>query len=342
MRTALIGIALAAIAAFAYTQSINPSEPVAKEAEDTVRVDLITGGPGSFWKGVAAGAREGGKEFNVDLKVHEPDGTGANQTEVLTTLKPDETDGVAISPLVPVDQARLISLLAAKTKVLTFDNDAPRSTRLCYIGTNNWTAGQLCADLVREAVAEGGKIALFVGDHERDNARHRRQAFLAALEGMRPNQGPEYPDLTKPVTIGEYTVVATYLDDSNPKKAEANVEKALAKHDDLACLVGLYGYNGPAILQGLKKADKLGEIKVVAFDEHEATLEGIANGQIYGTVAQEPYAYGYETVRLLAELNRRPDSSAPYGGSGTIYLPCEIIKRDNLDEFKSKLAKRLN
>ncbi len=333
-------VAAAAIAAVVYTRSIAPatSPPI---ATSPVKLDLITGGPDNFWQIVAAGARAASKEFNVNLQVHEPDGTGANQTEVLATLKPEHTDGVAISPLVPADQARLISLLAAKTKVLTFDNDAPRSTRLCYIGTNNWTAGQLCADLVREALPDGGQVAIFVGDHERDNARHRRQAFLAALEGMRPNQGAEHPDLNRPVTIGNYTVMKTFLDQSNSEQAAQNVAQALEEFPSLNCVVGLYGYNGPACLQALRDADKLDEVKVIAFDEHEATLDGIAEGHVHGSVVQEPYAYGYETVRLLAELNRRPDSSAPYGGSGTVYLPCEIVRQDNLEEFRTKLAQRL-
>ena len=333
-------VAVAAIAAVVYTRSITPETSLPSSASP-VKVDLITGGPDNFWQIVAAGARESAREFNVNLQIHEPDGTGENQTEVLTALKPESTDGVAISPLAPADQARLISLLAAKTKVLTFDNDAPRSTRLCYIGTNNWSAGQLCADLVREALPTGGKIAIFVGDYERDNARHRRQAFLAALEGMRPNQGAEHPDLNKPITIGDYTVVRTYLDGSNPENAVKNVATALEEHPDLNGLVGLYGYNGPACLQALKDVGKLDEIKVVAFDEHEGTLNGIAEGHVHGSVVQEPFAYGYETVRLLAELNRRPVSSAPYGGSGTVYLPCEIVKQDNLEAFKAKLARRL-
>ena len=334
-----IAIAAATVAVAAYVQNSAPAPDAAPTSELTI--DLITGGPDAFWKIVAAGAEDAAGEYGVKLNLHEPDGTGVNQTEVLTAIKAENTDGVAISPLVPADQARLISLLAAKTKVVTFDNDAPRSTRICYIGTNNWTAGQLAADLIREALPDGGKIAIFIGDHERDNARHRRQAMLAALEGLRPNIGPEYPDLASPVTINNFEVAGTYLDGNSEEKAEENVKKALEDHDDLNAVVALYGYNGPACLRALKAAGKLGEIKIIAFDEHDATLQGIAEGHVFGTVVQQPYSYGFESVRLLADFNRRPDSSSPYGGSGTVYLPCEIVTQDNLEEFKAELAGRL-
>lgn len=331
-----LSVALAAVAAFLYWRQLQLVQPSNYEP---VRVDIVTGGPGEFWKLVLKGASDASEEFNVSLRVHEPAVGGDDQTTILTKLDPMETDGVAISPLMPAAQSRILSLLAAKTKVVTYDNDAPSSTRLSYIGTNNWSAGQLCADLVREAIPDGGQVALFVGDHERENARHRRRAFLAALNGMRPNQGPEHPDLEEPITIGNYTVVKTYLDQHDPERAKKNVISALDEYPELDCLVGLYGYNGPACLQALEENNKLGKIQIIAFDEHKATLKGIEEGTIYGTVAQEPYSYGYEAIRLLAQLNRRPASSAPYAGSGTIYLPCRIVKHDDRRESEAGVAR---
>jgi ribose transport system substrate-binding protein len=57
-------------------------------------------------------------------------------------------------------------------------------------------------------------------------------------------------------------------------------------------MVGLWSYNGPAILQALRPENKLGSIKIVCFDDERETQAGIKEGAICGTVAQQPFEYG--------------------------------------------------
>ena len=38
---------------------------------------------------------------------------------------------------------------------------------------------------------------------------------------------------------------------------------------------GLWSYNGPAILNAVKDAGKIGQIKIVCFDEEDETLAGV-------------------------------------------------------------------
>ena len=84
----------------------------------------------------------------------------------------------------PDEQTRLISQLAADLFVVTVDNDAPQSVRHCYVGTNNLSAGKMAVELIQRALPNGGKIALFVGDNERQNARDRRLAVISQLSGV--------------------------------------------------------------------------------------------------------------------------------------------------------------
>ena len=44
---------------------------------------------------------------------------------------------------------------------------------------------------------------------------------------------------------------------------------------DVAGLVGLWSYNGPAILNAVKDAGKVGKVKIVSFDEEDETLTGV-------------------------------------------------------------------
>ena len=53
-------------------------------------------------------------------------------------------------------------------------------------------------------------------------------------------------------------------------------------------MVGLFAYNPPLILEALKQGDKLGKVKVIAFDEADATLQGIKDGTVHGHGGAKP------------------------------------------------------
>jgi ribose transport system substrate-binding protein len=111
------------------------------------------------------------------------------------------------------------------------------------------------------------------------------------------------------------------------------------------CMVGLWAYNPPAILSALKDTrDRLGKVKVVGFDENEDTLNGISDGHIYATVVQDPYGFGYDSVRFMASLAKGKDE-LPKGGIH--YVPHRVITKDGgkgripVAQFKEELRKRM-
>lgn len=341
MRMTLLGGIVACIAAaFVYRSAFSTDAPA---PEETTRIALFAAHDDPFWEIVAAGARRAAKEHHAQLEVKLPvEEEGAeNQTSELRQLDREKFDGIAISPRKPADQTRLISELAAELFVVTVDNDAPQSVRHCYVGTNNLSAGKLLVELIKRALPDGGKIALFVGDNERQNARDRRLAVISQLGGSDDDPRAQEVALDQPIDAGKYTIVATYLDDGNPKVAVSNVKQAILEHPDLECLVALYDYNGTACHQALAELEKLGKIEIVAFDENEATLRGIENGEIVGTVVQDPFLYGYEAVRVLTQMHNDPTMiSVPQRASGSILIPCAIVDRENVGEFRRQLESR--
>ena len=133
----------------------------------------------------------------------------------------------------------------------------------------------------------------------------------------------------------KFVIVGTRTDDFDYAKAKRNAEDAMAKYPDLACMVGLFAYNSPMCLEAVKQAEKVGKIKLVSFDEQDATLQGIKDGAIHATVSQWPYNYGYQSVRNLTALAKGDKSVLPEGG----YLETElrIAKKDNVDAFWKEL-----
>jgi len=330
-----LGVLAAAVAAFYFRGSLFGSEKRARP-----RVALVVGGTTPFWQEVIAGARESAHAHNVDLTVFIPEEGGSDQTRQLMTIDPNEYEGIAISPLRPDDQTRTISRFAAQTNVVTYDNDAPSSLRHSHVGINNYVAGTICGDLVKKALPDGGTIAIFVGDHTRENAQLRRQGLVDALTGKKRIPGSDLDPIDDPIDAGSYKIVETFLDGNIPAKGKENAKSALAKYPDLSCMVALYGYNGPACVEALAETDKLGEVKLVTFDEFEPTLKAIEAGNVVGSVVQDEHRFGVEAVRILAEMARGEQVDQPMAGSGSLYLPCVTVTKDNVAEYREKQAAR--
>ena len=261
-----------------------------------------------------------------------------DQKRILEDLLARGVDGIAISPIDPDNQKDLINESARRTNLITQDSDAPETDRLCYVGMDNYQAGRLVGQLVKEALPDGGSIILFVGRLEQLNAQQRRQGVIDEVLG-RPNQGGGPVDPPNQVLEGNnYTILDTRTDQFDRSKAKANAEDAIARFPQLGCMVGLFEYNPPACLLAINEAGSK-NIKLVAFDEAEQTLQGIQDGSVHGTVVQQPYLYGYESVRILAGLARGDRSVLPE--NGVLNIPAQVIRKNNVDAFWSDLKQKL-
>ena len=122
--------------------------------------------------------------------------------------------------------------------------------------------------------------------------------------------------------------------------AEARgLRDALAKYPDIGCMVGLFAYNPPLILEALTQSNKLGTVKLVAFDEDDATLDGIEKGIVFGTVVQDPYMYGYKSIEVLSGLLN--GKAAAVGAEKFLDIPARKIRKENVVEFRTELKTRL-
>ncbi len=134
-----------------------------------------------------------------------------------------------------------------------------------------------------------------------------------------------------PRKAGQYTVLGILTDNQDNNKAKENAETTLIRHPEVGCLVGLWSQNTPMILAALRSSDAVGKVKVVGFDEHPETLAGIREGIVYGTIVQQPYAFGYRSVEWLTTLALGKEVDVPE--SGLLYIPHRSITGENVQEF---------
>jgi ribose transport system substrate-binding protein len=303
-------------------------------ADATPRIAYVTNGVADFWKIAEAGANAAGDEFDVEVEVLMPTGGVTDQKRMLEDLVTRGVNGIAVSPIDAGNQIDVIDAAAERTNVITHDSDAPGSQRLAYVGMDNYDAGRMAGRLLRDALPDGGEVFVFVGRLEQDNARLRRQGLIDEVLG-RESDSSRYDEPGSPVEGNGYTILGTLTDQFDRAKAKANVEDVLSRHPDVDCMVGLFAYNPPLILEALEGAGRLGEVVVVGFDEDDETLQGIKDGSVVGTIVQNPYEYGRMSVEILAKLARGGDAGVPEGGM--VAIPARTIRADDVDAFWADL-----
>ncbi len=306
--------------------------------EKRLKLAFVTNQIASFWNIAKVGCEDAAKEFDVECDVRMPaNATAVEQKRIVEDLLAGGIEAVAISPIDADNQVELLNQWAAKVPLITQDSDAPTTNRLMYIGMDNYTAGRLCGELVKQALPDGGNVMLFIGRLEQDNAKRRRQGVIDVLLD-RPSMG-EYDPTGDQIKGDKYTILDTLTDQGDEAFAKRKAEDAITAYPEMNAMVGMFAYNPPACLAALKSQGKLGQIKVIGFDEADDTLQGIKDGTVQGTVVQNPYEYGFQSVRILTSLLKGDDSVIPEGKF--IDIPARTITKDNVDEFWDDLRSKM-
>lgn len=283
------------------------------------KLAFVTNNASDFWIIARKGTEKAVKDIpNIEVEFRIPsDGTAAEQQRVVDDLLAKGIQGIAISPVDPANQTPMLNRAASQTLVVTQDSDAPNSNRVCYIGTDNVEAGRQAGQLVKEALPNGGKIMVFVGVLDAANAQQRYQGLKEALAGS------------------NVSIIDVRTDNTDRVRAKSNASDTLVNFPDIAGMVGLWSYNGPAILSAVREANKTDKVKIIAFDEEDETLTGIKNGAIYATVVQQPFEFGYRSMELMSKYLNGDKSLIP--PSKQIFVPTKAIKKDNVEAFTKEI-----
>jgi ribose transport system substrate-binding protein len=283
------------------------------------KLAFVTNNASDFWTIARKGTEKAAKDIpGIEVEFRIPsDGTAAEQQRVIDDLLAKGIQGIAISPVDPANQTQMLNRAASQTIVVTQDSDAPTSNRVCYIGTDNVEAGRQAGQLVKEALPNGGKIMVFVGVLDAANAQQRYQGLKEALAGS------------------NVSIIDVRTDNTDRVRAKSNASDTLVNNPDIAGMVGLWSYNGPAILAAVKEANKTDKVKIIAFDEEDETLNGIKDGAIFATVVQQPFEFGYRSMELMSKILNGDKSGVP--ASKQIFVPTKAIKKDTVEQFTKEI-----
>lgn len=285
--------------------------------DEKVMVAFVTNNPSPFWEIARKGCEKADAELpNLTYEFRNNSAkTPQGQKEILDDLLAKGAKGIAISPNKPAVQIDMLNSTAEKALLITQDSDAPQSKRAFYVGTDNRAAGKQAGEMIKQALPNGGEIMIFVGDRDAQNAQDR----LGGIE-----------DVLKDTKI---KILDVRTDSAKREICKDNASDTLAKYPKISALVGLWSYNGPALLEAVKGAKAVGKVKIICFDEEKETLDGVRAGQIVGTVVQQPYQFGYQSVKLMNDALRGKMPAETLN-----YVPTlKLQNKADVDKFEKQL-----
>jgi len=118
----------------------------------TVDVALITADSDPYWDLLIDGAESAAQASNVKITVMKGDGTVDRQNELIAAATEGDFDGLAVSPTDSNRQSTILHAAGVDHHLVTVDSDCELSGRICFVGAENYSAGRLCGEMVKEGV----------------------------------------------------------------------------------------------------------------------------------------------------------------------------------------------
>ena len=322
----------------------------AAEPAAAVKIAWISKGRcNSFFDISRFGARLASQDLGssaVDLEFFEPDDCQGSEPKVpvvpeecapaaLQMGKVDEAiqsgaDAIAITVLNPACLTPLLDHAVDRgTKVITFDSDAPDSSRDVYYGMDGRAAARLGVKTLARLIGETGTIAVQTAmskDAEGVHHLSTSSSYVDRLAGIE-DELAEHPGLELVATVP-----CIGNDVADPACA-LELEALLSEHPDLSGLVLSRGKvlretelarNAPRFTAAMQE----GRIHTVAFDAPDDALPSLAAGYADLVIAQKQFGWGYDVVRLADAMVRDGDAPPAFYDSGW-YAVCA----NNLEEY---------
>ena len=249
-----------------------------------------------FWKTVEIGARQAGKDLNVEIKWDGPTAETEHdrQQAILDAMVNTGVNGVAIAPTDQQALKRPVERVIDRgIPVVVFDSNLNTDRYVSFVATDNKKGGTLAGrKLVELMGAAGGKVILLRYTEGSGSTLNREQGFL---EAVTKQGGIEVVDkqFTDGSTAGALTVATNML-------------SRLVENNELP-VEGIFASNLPTSLGMLDALDRLRKqgvkvhAKFVGFDSSKKLVNGLKAGQIDALVVQNPKRMGYLAVQTLVD-----------------------------------------
>jgi len=257
----------------------------------------------------AALGRAIGAEIVVDYRPPSICGV-VEQNALLETIAGSQPAGIAVDPVDAVGHMTAINRLRSQgIPVVLFDSPSP-DPAITSIGNDFAQQGIIAAERLAKLIGFAGEVAVMQGFPTAPNHKARYEAQLAILK--------KYPDIT---------VVDGGADNDDIETARQQASAVLESHSELRGYLCCDASGPSGIAAAIKKAGKVGKVKVVGMDGIKPILEAIKEGVIDSSSATIPRMQGALCVLMLwrASLGLQLPQAVDTG--------IDVITQENVDRY---------
>ena len=264
-----------------------------------------------FWVQVARGMNAAAVELRLRTEFLGPREESVDkQLTIIQEAIARHPAGLAIAPS---DPSRVRALIDEATRagipVVTMETDAPQSARTCYVGMDNYAAGELAGAEMLKRV-RSGKVAI-VADRAGDPALDERiRGFQEAISKGAP----------------EIAVLGSYFGEGQAPNLTGIVDGLLSRPAGIEGLFAPGPLGSLAIGRALKKHGRLGEVVGAGFGILPEEVRLLREGAIQVLIGPRPYEMGYQALRTLADLHQRKPPPGKIVDTGA-----DAVTRDNVE-----------
>jgi len=243
-----------------------------------------------FWDEVEAGIDSAAREYETSgisvikfpIKLFDVD----EQREALEKAFNAGIDGLALATAHASKLNDCIKKFIDKNiPVVTFNSDAPKSGRVCFVGQDLVKSGALAADLMALHLGNKGDVAIFRALRELLAIQQRVLGFTERIE-------VDYPGIN---------IIGCYDFDESEEKAYSLTKEVIMQNPDLKGIFVTNAYIN-VVGRSLKDMNLDREICLVGYDLTQETKSYIKEGIINAVINQEPFVQGFKPIQILHDI----------------------------------------
>lgn len=296
---------------------VHASEPSPKD--NPLLYGIHPGQSSDFWNIVEQGAAKAAEERGYQLIYRAAAQTDHDtQREIFNIALKSGAKGIFIAPNSDKRDEDVALAQAQGVPVVYFDRTMGKPAIASFIGTNNYSAGKLAAQELVKKMGSGKsiKVAVFRMDQEVVPTSDRERGFMDGVKEA------------------GYEVVAAPYVTSEVGEARSRILKLLSdpatpKFD---AIFTSNEYDAVATVLTLQMLGKTKDYVHIGFDAGDTIEKAIREGDMYGTIVQQPYQMGYYSVKALDDVLHKKQVES--------YIESDVlfVSKDNVDSYKATEA----
>ena len=286
--------------------------------EDKVEISVVLKTLASeYWGYVKNGCDAAAKELGITVTVVGPDAE-SNIAGQVTMIEEQIAAGCDAIICAPNDAAAAANALKAAIEkgipVLSVDTNVGMEGQTCFVGTSNVDAAKEGGLWAATQLPEGAKAVIIYGQEGDNTSNMRREGYEAACQ----EKGIE--------------VLAALSGQNTTDGATKTMEDLLSAHPGEIDVVFCHNDDTAIGAMNACKSAGVSDILIVGFDGNKSAVELILAGElVQATVAQQPFAMGYEVVKAAYAAIQGQKVDA------VISAPVKVVTKENGQEYLSSL-----